>query len=101
MEDDKLIADFMNEYLKDHKGQLWYKNRLSTDQYEFNTSWDWLMPVVEKIEAIGYIVTIVKDRCQIILRGDINPKVSWCTITKIEAVYKAVIEFIKYYNQNI
>lgn len=70
------------------------------EEMKYGSNWGWIMPVVEKIEGLGYIVVIAKDRCQIGLPDDINPKVSWCTKTKLEAIYQAVVEFINYYNGN-
>ena len=60
------------------------------------------MPVVEKIESLGYKVDISKwensQYCGIYLNGK---KISGNeTNTKIEAVYNACLEFIKWYNEN-
>lgn len=76
-------------------------------EMRFHYSWDWLMPVVEKIESMGYRTTLfcheygkedgnsmhIKDSSHTML-GD------GFASTKIEAVYKAVVEFIKWYNEN-
>jgi len=54
----------------------------------FSTSWDWLMPVLERIEN-NYSITfnIENDNCH--LEGDIQ--ISIYEHSKIESVYKAVI----------
>jgi hypothetical protein len=78
------------------------------DDLEFHTSWDWLMPVVEKIESLGFGVNIlVSNTISIINMGwEQNIKLPYKILntyphdSKFEAVYKAVIEFIKWYNQN-
>ena len=70
MNDNKLIAEFMGSNL----------NGLESWQYEeelqYHTSWDWLMPVVEKIYQLDSNADFF---------GSIN----------LEATYKEVVEFIK------
>ena len=99
-ENNKLIADFMG-YPK-HKIDFVGK-RLNFENSKHNTyhkDWNWLMEVVEKIESLGYKVHIStwenSQFCGIYLNGK---KISGNeTNTKIEAVYNACIEFIKWYN---
>ena len=78
MNNNKLIAEFMGSNL----------NGLESWQYEeelqYHTSWDWLMPVAEKCLTTG-------DRQHYV----INDALLTCNI---EEVYKAVVEFIKQYN---
>lgn len=66
---------------------------LTTEEMKFHSSWDWLMPVVEKIEKTGHMVNICEDRCSI------DVEIDEFGTTKIEAVWLAVVEFIKWYNQ--
>jgi len=70
---------------------------------KYDTSWDWLMPVVEKIEYLGHTVHVAKNDVAVKERNTISsPSVCFIQgkweLTKIEAVYKAVVEFIKWYN---
>jgi hypothetical protein len=64
----------------------------------YDRDWNWLMPVVEKIESINYKVVIQNNSCSIemIILDDI-----FCQSenSKIEAVYKACVELIKWYNR--
>jgi hypothetical protein len=68
----------------------------------YHTSWEWLMPVVEKIKDLGFKYQI----CSNANDGDRyycefgEEKILSFGITSIEAVYKAVVEFIKWYNKN-
>lgn len=56
---------------------------------KFNSSWDWLMPVVAKIEQIPDIYDIEEF---LLIRDEL------CT-ARIEIVYTTVVDFIKWYNQ--
>lgn len=71
---------------------------LSSD-LKYHTSWDWLMPVVEKIEQLEYYVRIEQNLVTIY---KVSKAYEWfgggTSETKIESTYIAVIEFIKYYN---
>jgi hypothetical protein len=75
----KLIAEFMGYEVhptyEDERHDLHY-----------HTSWDWLMPVVQKIEQD--CEGVPQEMLNISLYSDIND------------VYNAVVEFIKDYNQN-
>ena len=56
----KLIAEFMGlSYCTKYQYEGWYKNHehnyriCGFDGLKYHSSWDWLMPVVEKIEQLG------------------------------------------------
>jgi len=57
-------------------------------EFEYDTSWDWLMPVVKKIYSKS------KEHNQFI----VNLQVALVK-ANIEEIYKAVVEFIKWYNK--
>ncbi len=97
-ENNRLIAEFMNldmypphdDYpllydcsLIDQDPQ-WY----ALEEFQYHTSWDWLMPVIEEIDHLEY-------------ESERLDKINQALVTKvIEDVYNAVVEFIKWYNQN-
>jgi|TARA_R100000084_G_C4517086_1_gene85131 hypothetical protein len=119
MENNKLIAEFMNypkcsdywndgrfleEDYKDYyyvRGQYdacYNSSNFHVNDMKFGLSWDWLMPVVDKIESMGCeVVHRVGDcvvykideqenyRCIIDIQG----------VNKLNSAYKAVVEFIK------
>lgn len=79
-----------------------YNFELDISEVKFNKSWDWLMPVVEKIESLDFIFEILSTRVDIADYRVIAFKKRFEPIikeTKIEAVYTACVEFIKWYNE--
>lgn len=74
----------------------------------YDSSWDWLMPVVEKINGMGKMVNInfyTDPMCieTVIYNwglGDPQQRSGVECNSPIESVYTAVVEFIKWYNQN-
>ena len=97
LENNKLITEFMEA---DFENTL-----LVNGKCRYSESWDWLMPVVEKIETLGFLIHIdTIDGVKVF-----NPKTKdmiFVTFTareytsKIRETYKAVVEFIKWYNEN-
>jgi len=63
---------------------------------QYHTSWDWLMPVVQKIESLGYVFTIQGGKAEY---GEMISETQ-CFIAegKLSSTYKAVVEFIKEYD---
>jgi hypothetical protein len=79
---------------------------------EYHTSWDWLMPVVEKISAIPLIGAIeIHDTCHPITFGMPDEKGNvmvrfkghfiYAAPTLIEATWLAVVDFIVRQNHQI
>jgi hypothetical protein len=65
---------------------------------KYHSSWDWLMPVVEKIEALGYDVEIGSQYVRIDDGLDEGFGIdSWYSGSKIESVFTAFVEFAKWY----
>lgn len=99
MEENKLIADFMGvqyksdeDYFKElaemREDGIFYEQGYMESQLNYHESWDWLMPVVQKIEdylsdnigVVGYF-----DEC--LSSNDLDTR------------YQAVVEFIKQHNK--
>lgn len=114
LEGNKLIAEFDGWILTDEfpdKNRTYTKNgNLELDTtFKYHTSWDWLMPVVDKIEKKGCIIEIsysIVCMCRICIIGKKYEKAFNIIndnnggIQPISAVYKSIVEFIKWYNQN-
>jgi hypothetical protein len=101
-ENNRMIAEFM--------GKEWHKSFFkdvciinpSNISYQFHISWDWLMPVVDKIESFegthgnNYKFTIQNETSYIDCTNIISsPSVK----SKIESTYQVVVEFIEWYNE--
>ena len=109
MEDNKLIAEFMgweydennDWYFTPHRVEVTdgiYDNEVPSDLFEFHTSWNWLMPVVEKIQSLGYEVQIRNTDCIIFQLLDTlkyKPIVDISSGNGKDSTYDAVVEFIK------
>jgi len=76
MNNNKLIAEFMG-----YEVHPVYEDERHDLQY--HTSWDWLMPVVEKIEQVN--------------EGVPHQLLNISLFSSIDEVYQAVIEFIESY----
>lgn len=68
----------------------------------YHKDWNRLMPVIEKIESLGYDTRIrthlpVKHLCSVNDEHG-NPDICEVSSSKIEAVWLAVVKFIKWYN---
>lgn len=72
-------------------------------ELKYHMSWDWLTPVIERIEKMGYRVDIislhsVRQRCLIYNKKGKN--IIGCSgDNKFETTYRAVTQFIEWYNK--
>ena len=115
MKDNKLIAEFMEVVFHDDENQYYNADGLHIgNTLQYDTSWDWLMPVVEKIKSTqfrdrdlfswGYRMykestsTCVFEFYQDGYRAkEVIKAVDFDCMKK--ATYKAVVEFIKQHNK--
>ena len=92
-ENNKLISEFMGN----EKPNFAKINGASIDitNCAYSHSWDWLMPVVEKIESLeNKLNNETKEEFR-----QFQKVLSLPIYSKIEAVYNVCIEFIKWYNK--
>ena len=86
----------------------------SKESTNYHKSWDWLMLVIEKIEAFPFTVQISSWGCTIEMWEDSIPR-EWIDVnfnpihfwggqnfinSKLQSTFNAVVEFIKWYNKN-
>jgi hypothetical protein len=125
-ENNKLIAEFMGFKLQQDPTERWFGNYFAIpndawsnrlELLHFDTDWNWLMEVVEKIESIksydrdvfGTEVKIYKDKCTIKsghynTKGVVYSKEQYFDgirqeKSKKESTYTLCIDFIKWYNK--
>lgn len=105
---DKNELESVGDYgvnIKDNKWFMW-------DDIKYDSSWDWLMPVLIKIEQEFDVVTSIQinkyknvghkeifGECNICLFAGMDKNIVITDASlKIEAVWKAIVEFIEWYN---
>lgn len=121
--DNELIAQFMGwknrifqVYADKPEEPIWFRPGEDFPSYyktvgelEFESSWDWLMPVMEKIETLGYDTGV----CGIVINGEkltevlISPQIKNNKIEvhfrtdedKLLCTFKAIVYFIKCYSE--
>jgi len=104
-ENNKMIAEFMGliKYNEQHDGMYCAETMELGDfpilfqDNQYNTSWDWLMPVIRKINEVSKYDDYCKDRLH--LQRMLDECINENTIGRLE-VYNAVVEFINQYNNN-
>lgn len=127
IENNKLIAEFMGVFQDKHgfwgfedtrEYKRWHSDRF-LDFTHYHIDWNWLMKVVEKIDNLKTPITNnhfligkfedyevhIQGKCIVIYaHGEVTKEVVHLrgseSNTSIEAVYKACLEFIKWYNEN-
>lgn len=100
-ENNKLIAEFMDWKQCDPNDNTIYANptngalHSSDSDMRFHTSWDWLIPVIQKVNEVSGYDDYNTDRLHIqrVLDDCINENA-----VGIDEVHKAVVEFINQYN---
>lgn len=121
-EKNRMIAEFMgyefdgNVYKTPHTKWKWMSspisqegfdstNELTINELDFHTSWDWLMPVVEKVSRFTdeHVIMNVDSRhnrseCLLYYEGRFLPHISNAKL--IDNTYTAVVKFIEWYNKN-
>jgi len=86
MKDNKLIAEFMGVVFHDDENQYYNADGLHIgNTLQYHTSWDWLMPVVDRIEQVN--------------QGVPQQMLHLSLYSTIDEVYNAVVEFINQLNK--
>ena len=102
METNKIIAVFMGveSYpFRNHTMFIFDEDNHRTEiDLHYHDSWDWLMPVVEKIESMGFDVNILNNGTQIIDYSKnievVNNVADISFDRKIEHTYQAIVRFV-------
>lgn len=100
LEGNKLIAEFMGVKYNHSLKQWHYSAGEWYEELKYDYSWDWLMPVVEKINTMGFTVTIKGVACMTDANVEIGGAINGITgYAFIENVYLSVVHLIKWYNK--
>lgn len=107
IENNKLIGEFMefkhyayfpntkNCFMKDNGDLIKYED------LKYHRDWNDLMLVVEKIESLEYKFQLCKKSVVLYPENDYTKLIKSTGNSKIDAVYQAVIAFIKYHNVSL
>jgi hypothetical protein len=102
-ENNKIIAEFLCTTQKTEGLDDCYilkSMAYHIEDLKFNTDWNWLMEVVEKIESLDFILPSQEYGQYKAMKIEDALTIKYKDTTKIEAVYNACVEFIKWYNEN-
>lgn len=99
----KLIAEFLGWDINSPSTFPTYLHQEEETQghweLKFNTDWNWIMEAVDKIERDYKISVLISWQHCVIESVNSDFRIEKDSDTKIKATYKAVIEFIKWYNE--
>ena len=113
LENNKLLAEFLGLTLEQEQERIFIQG-LGTKLIEdtFNTDWNWLMEVVEKIESLNENINVeIKSKYNRFSNKRLNQTSfinsenyelvshSGLNESKLESVYQAVIQFVKWYKE--
>lgn len=104
VEKNRMIAEFMGlRYGRSSVKTYVIENNKEVlpKDLKYHTSWDWLMPVVEKIESLGYEFQITKEEAYFKdTDGDFEIVASAFNGSIMDNTYNAVVQFIEWFNEN-
>jgi len=114
-EGNKLIAEFMGVKFKDDEQYIkelremrsegiYFEQGYMSSELNYHSSWDWLMPVVEKIERLGFTFEknyqrIDGDWQSLIVKGN-DILFQEFNVDSLLSTHYVVLEFIQWYNEN-
>lgn len=105
VQNNKLIAEFMGDsfrtspnVIENLKGlRLKYPKKWG-EYLRFNSSWNWLMPVVKKINTLEDVESTVTIYCgRIVIQADFKEVVEVGGSEEID-LFEALVKFVKWYN---
>lgn len=109
----KLIAEFMgvvNDFSDIYHlpqfgryelkyGQIDFDECFKLNELKYNSSWDWLMPVVEKIEKTKMADIIIHAKNMVEISYNKETK-TFFSGSLIDNVFDSCVSFVEWYNQN-
>ena len=120
IENNRLITEFMGWYNGNYKDFYTLPYFFCSDdsirdtiprevhlgEMKFHKSWNWIFPVLEKINSRGCIIEIsmcFQTKCRICIIGTKQEKAIniYSELNDIKGVYDCIIQFIKHYNEKM
>lgn len=101
-QNNKMIAEFMEVVFHDDENQYYNADGLHIgNTLQYHTSWDWLMPVLNKIRSFDCEFDIEQIGVFEVSYGGnwIGKSISHYEFD-LDLTYEAVVEFINQYNKN-
>ena len=86
------LPQLKDDYIKNEQ--------FTPSELRFHTDWNWLMLAIERIDMIITTNCKINYRSCSIISLDDDVNILEFGDTKIQAVWKAVVNFIKWYNAN-
>lgn len=104
LEGNKLIAYFMGGIK--HDDLLWTLKIKNNDKayyilqtrFKYHLDWSWLMPVIEKIEEGNFGFKMCRKVVEVYIDDTKEVILKTKEQNRLASLYKAVVEFIKWYN---
>ena len=90
-EGNRTLAEFMTGRPKSSK--VFFDLNCVASDLKYSTSWDWLMPVVEKCYSTNLYYRYKDESCRQFFEGGIE------LTTNIDDVWLACVEFVKWLNE--
>ena len=101
----KLIAEFLGMTTHHNDKNILILNTkdgndiISVDDLKYHTDWNWLMQVIDKIEKEYRFSILISWQHCVIESNSCEFRIEKDSDTKLKATYNAVVEFIKWYNE--
>jgi len=113
-QENKLIAEFMGIQVIDNEIDSPFRPNLNCfrkKELKYHSDWNWLIPVIEKIETLNnpttpynssVSVNIYDNACEISYTGYHSGTIVEINLgNKLKSTYEAVLKFIEWYNKQI
>ncbi len=109
-ENNKSIAEFMGD-ISSMNAKVSFSKNCGVNDLQYHLSWDWLMPVVDRIESFqdgedgdsmrGHLYNFrIEQHFVYILDGEsMDVIIEMNGDSKLDATYQGVVEFINQYNK--
>lgn len=104
-DNNKLIAEFMGLVRSSVVDRYWTEKNSEgigvgqLKELRYDTDWNWLMKVVDRINALNNVLSINENYVYITNNERSEVLVDVVAGDMLEATYRAVVEFINYYNK--